>query len=169
VLDTISLICPTGNFCIAARHCEGSEAIHSREERMDCFVATLLAMTGSAQDDLRVVIPGRAYLARARNPYSRSGLWIPGSPLRVALRCAIAHRGMTESGEPASPPAPPANIRLRTKSSARRCRRSRCRPGVRMFATRSPSARRCSRSAPQRRRRRGRRHAATCRSRSSSY
>jgi hypothetical protein len=36
-------------------------------------------------------------LARARNPYSRWWLWIPGSPLRGALsdkRCALA-RGMT--------------------------------------------------------------------------
>src|ERR1700761_9198293 len=28
------------------RHCERSEAIQNREERLDCFVASLLAMTG---------------------------------------------------------------------------------------------------------------------------
>ena len=34
---------------IIARHCEQSEAIHlTTEERMDCFVATLLAMTIAA-------------------------------------------------------------------------------------------------------------------------
>jgi hypothetical protein len=27
------------------RHCERSEAIQSQEERLDCFVASLLAMT----------------------------------------------------------------------------------------------------------------------------
>jgi len=31
-----------------------------------------------------LVIPGRALLARARNPYAPWWLWIPGSPLRVA-------------------------------------------------------------------------------------
>src|SRR5216683_1009655 len=38
---------------------------------------------------------GMRLLAQARNPYSRSWLWIPGSRF-ASLRCAIAHRRMTE-------------------------------------------------------------------------
>jgi hypothetical protein len=38
---------------IEERHCERSEAIHLRraKERVDCFVALLLAMTGNARHD----------------------------------------------------------------------------------------------------------------------
>jgi hypothetical protein len=50
-----------------------------RKERMDCFVASLLiAMAISPRHS------GMRLLAQARNPYTRSWLWI--------LRCAIAHR-----------------------------------------------------------------------------
>src|SRR5258705_13834425 len=62
------------------RHCERSEAIHSCEESVDCFVATLLAMTsllsalpqprqhlqsavtvGGQQPHLRLIIPDRLH------------------------------------------------------------------------------------------------------------
>jgi len=41
--------CDYGN-AIKHRHCERSEAIHSREESMDCFVASLLAMTAKLKN-----------------------------------------------------------------------------------------------------------------------
>ena len=48
-------------------------------------------------------IPGRAQ-TRARNPSGRilRSQWIPGSMLRIALRCAIAHRGMTTEDQSVS-------------------------------------------------------------------
>jgi hypothetical protein len=49
------------------------------------------------------VIPGCAHLAQARNPYSRSWLWIPGSRgacHRAALRAdPLARPGMTVSNQ----------------------------------------------------------------------
>src|SRR5258708_2161853 len=65
---------------------------------MDCFVASLLAMTGNFN-----VRHSGACEARARNPYSRSGLWIPG------LR-QVAHPGMTVVMSRGPKPLPPHQL-----------------------------------------------------------
>src|SRR5260370_22030960 len=67
------------------RHCERKRSNPCRgKTSVDCFVA----IAPRNDDHPNTVIPGRAALARARNPYSRWWLWIPGS--------CFARPGMTD-------------------------------------------------------------------------
>src|SRR3954451_5020869 len=72
------------------RHCERSEAIHSQTGRMDCFVASLLAMTGETADALND--PPSSPRPHPGPPAAR--LDYPAVRLQ-----AVPHRGVPHAGD----------------------------------------------------------------------
>ena len=70
------------------RHCERSEAIHGHKGRLDCFVASLLAMTLGR--------PKVAFVARMERSEIRGRCWVKLSPgLRLRSIRATALLAMT--------------------------------------------------------------------------
>src|SRR4051794_9274622 len=61
-------------------HCERSEAIHPACQKVDCFVASLLAMTGSMRPNFYAFLAGLA----AACAFQPLGLW-PLMPVALAF------------------------------------------------------------------------------------
>ena len=78
----VSVRAPTNS-----RHCERSEAIHvAARERMDCFVASLLAMTQTQLRDLAACFARG--LIRSFRPPRTEGAGNAGRPMRPIAACA---------------------------------------------------------------------------------
>src|ERR1700704_4302276 len=79
---------------LSPRHCECNEAIHSHKERVDCFVASLLAKDGESGSNY---LPGRS-----------SKLSSPAAMLRPTWPCTLRGCNAIELFDPPTSTLPPA-------------------------------------------------------------